>query len=114
MTLHAWSNPPRAYTVVPINRIAREGVKIEPMTLVLVPIISRYTNARDSANIMRVPTRAIVKEGVNGVSPVFRPALVSRFPRTFWRLTPQKTANETRITREAIKVETGCDSAPGI
>ena len=89
-------------------------MKSEPMTLELVPIMSRYTNTRDSANITNVPTRAIVKDGLNGFSPELYPALIPRVARTFWRLTPQKTTKETRTTIEAIKGGTEVDSAPGI
>ena len=88
-------------------------MKSEPIILVLVPIKSRYTNTSDSANITIVPMRAIVKDGLKGFSPTFLTPLVPQFRRTFSRLTPQKTANETSITREANKVETECDSAPG-
>ena len=58
---------------------------------------------RDSANRIRVPTRAKVKAGLNGFSPEVLPVPVPLFRRTFWRLTPQKRARDTSIIIEVIK-----------
>ena len=85
-----------------------------PIALELHRVMPRYANTRDSANRNRVPINAMVKEGLIGFSPDVLPAFVPQFRKTFWRLTPQKIANEARITSEINKVETCCDSIPWI